>query len=309
MSLIFACQDVPPAPWIAALREELPDLEIHVWPDFGVPEDVEFALIWGPYASEMKQFPNLKAMISLGAGVDHILDQVDRPQHVPIARLVDPGLKIGMVEYVVYNVLRFHRRMPDYERQQAKQVWIERYQTLPSERRIGILGLGEIGIACAQALVGLGFDVLGWSRTKKDILKVGCFYGDEALKAFLGQSEILICLLPLTPETAGIFGKINLAAMPPGSYLINAGRGGHLIEDDLLEALESGHISAAALDVFQTEPLPKGHTLWSHPNITVTPHIAALTLPTTAGPVIAGIIRNARAGKPIPNRVDAKRGY
>lgn len=309
MSLIFACQDVPPAPWIAALRDELPELEIFVWPDFGDPQDVEFALIWGPYASEMKLFPNLKAMISLGAGVDHILDQVDRPTHVPVARLVDPGLKIGMVEYVLYNALRFHRRMPDYEQQQAKQLWIERHQTLPSDRRVGILGLGEIGIACAEALVHLGFDVIGWSRTKKDILKVGCFYGDEALKAFLGQSEILICLLPLTPETNGILGKINLSTMPAGSYLINVGRGGHVIEDDLLAALNSGHIAGAALDVFQTEPLPKDHPLWSHPNVTVTPHIAALTLPATAGPVIAGIIRAAEAGGKIPHTVDARRGY
>lgn len=309
MSLVFACQDVPPAPWIAALRQELPDLEIHVWPDFGAPEEVEFALIWGPYAREMTQFPNLKAMISLGAGVDHILDQVDRPPHVPVARLVDPGLKTGMVEYVVYNVLRFHRRMPDYRQQQEKQLWIERYQTLPSERRVGILGLGEIGVACARALVGLGFDVLGWSRTKKDILKVGCFYGDEALMAFLGQSEILICLLPLTPETNGILGKVHLAALPAGAYLINAGRGAHVIEADLLEALGSGHIAGAALDVFQTEPLPKGHPLWSHANVTVTPHIAALTLPTTAGPVIADIVRAVQAGKPIPHRVNAKRGY
>jgi glyoxylate/hydroxypyruvate reductase A len=309
VSLIFACQDVPPAPWIAALRKELPDMEVHVWPDYGAPEDVEFALIWGPFAREMKQFPNLKAMISLGAGVDHILDQVDRPLHVPVARLVDPGLKIGMVEYVLYNVLRFHRQMPEYQRQNAKQLWIERRQTLPSERRVGILGLGEIGIACAKALNSLGFDVLGWSRTKKDVLNVGCFYSDEALKAFLGQSEILICLLPLTPETSGILGKINLAAMPAGAFLINVGRGGHVVEGDLLEALNSGHIAGAALDVFQTEPLPKGHPLWSHPNVTVTPHIAALTLPATAAPVITEIIRAAQSGEPIPHLVDPLRGY
>lgn len=309
MSLVFACQDVPAAPWLAALHDVLPEMEIHIWPDVGDPQEVEFALIWGPYAREMKQFPNLKAMISLGAGVDHILDQVDRPAHVPVARLVDPGLKIGMVEYVLYNVLRFHRRMPDYDQQQAKQLWIERHQTLPSDRRIGILGLGEIGVACAKALVDLGFDVMGWSRTKKDILNVGCFYGDEALKALLGQCEILICLLPLTPETNGILGKIHLAALPAGAYLINAGRGAHVIEADLLHALNSGHIAGAALDVFQTEPLPKGHPLWSHPNVTVTPHTAALTLPKTSAPVIADIIRAARTGQDIPHKVDAKRGY
>ena len=309
MSLVFACQDVPAAPWIDALRKELPDTEIHVWPDTGDPEQVEFALIWGPHAGAMKQFPNLKAMISLGAGVDHILEQVDRPLHVPVARLVDPGLKVGMVEYVLYHVLRFHRRMPDYEQQQQKQLWIERFQTLPSDRRIGILGLGEIGIACAEALVSLGFDVIGWSRTKKDVLKVGCFYGDEALKAFLGQTEILICLLPLTPETHGILNAVNLATLPAGAHLINVGRGAHVVEEDLLKALENGHISGAALDVFQTEPLPRGNPLWDHPNVTVTPHIAALTLPATAAPVIGDIVRAASAGGEIPHIVDANRGY
>lgn len=309
MSLIFACQDVPAAPWIAALRRELPDLEVHVWPYNGDPGAIEFAVIWGPYAREMKQFPNLKVMMSLGAGVDHILDQVDRPMNVPVVRLIDPGLKTGMVEYVLYQVLRFHRRMAEYEQQQRKGLWIERSQSLASERRIGILGLGEIGIACAEALNRLDFDVIGWSRTKKDILKVGCFYGDESLKPFLSQSNILICLLPLTPETEGILNKVTLGAMPAGSFLINVGRGGHLMEADLIEALDSGHIAGAALDVFREEPLGKDSPFWHHPNVTVTPHIAALTLPQTAGPVIADIIEHVRTGRDIPGKVDTARGY
>lgn len=309
MSLIFACQDIPPAPWIAALRQELPDTHIYVWPDHGVAENVEFAVIWGPFAREMKQFPNLKAMMSLGAGVDHILEQVDRPVHVPVVRLIDPGLQTGMIEYVLYQVLRYHRHMADYEQQQRKALWIERSQRLPSDRRIGILGLGQIGIACAEALNRLGFDVIGWSRTKKEILNVGCFYGDESLKAFLGQSTILVCLLPLTPETDGILNKVTLAAMPAGSYLINVGRGGHLIEADLLEALNSGHIAGATLDVFREEPLPKDHPFWRHPQVTVTPHIAALTLPQTAVPVIADIVRRIRAGEEVPGMIDPVLGY
>lgn len=309
MSLIFACQDVPPAPWIAALGKALPEAEIHVWPDHGKTEEVEFALIWGPYAREMKRFPNLKAMMSLGAGVDHILEQVDRPTHVPVVRLVDPGLKTGMVEFVLYNVLRYHRRMPDFEQQQKRGLWIERSQAMPSERRIGILGLGEIGLACAEALNRLGFDLIGWSRTKKEILDVGCFYGDETLKPFLSQSSILICLLPLTPETEGILNKATLAAMPAGSYLINVGRGGHLVEGDLLDALNSGHIAAATLDVFREEPLPRDNPFWHHPNVTVTPHIAALTLPQTAAPVIADIIERVRAGRNVPGMVDPDVGY
>lgn len=309
MSLVFACQDVPPAPWIAALGKELPGLEIHVWPDHGDADEVEFAVIWGPYAREMKQFPNLKAMLSLGAGVDHILDQVDRPPNVPVVRLIDSGLRTGMIEYVLYNVLRYHRRMPDYAQQQNKALWIERSQSVPSERRVGILGLGEIGLACAEALNRLGFDVIGWSRSKKEILNVGCFYGDESLKPFLSQSHILICLLPLTPETQGILNKVTLAALPAGSYLINVGRGGHLMEGDLLDALNNGHIAGATLDVFREEPLGKDNPFWHHPNVTVTPHIAALTLPQTAAPVIANIIKRVRAGRKVPGMVDPALGY
>jgi glyoxylate/hydroxypyruvate reductase A len=309
VSLIFACQDVPPSPWISALSMELPELEIHVWPDHGNEEDVEFAIIWGPYAREMRQFPNLKAILSLGAGVDHILEQVDRPLHVPIVRLVDPGLKTGMVEYVLYHVLRYHRRMFDYEQQQEKALWIERSQAAPSERRVGILGLGEIGIACAEALNHLGFDVIGWSRTKKDILKVGCFYGDESLKPFLTLTDILICLLPLTPETEGILNKVTLESMPAGSYLINVGRGGHLMENDLLDALNSGHIAGATLDVFREEPLGKDSPFWHHPNVSMTPHIAALSLPQTAVPVIADSIARIQSGQTVPGLVDPNIGY
>ena len=171
------------------------------------------------------------------------------------------------------------------------------------------MGLGEIGLACAEALHRLEFDLIGWSRTKKEILNVGCFYGDESLKAFLSQSTILICLLPLTPETAGILNESTLAAMPAGSYLINVGRGGHLVEEDLLDALNTGHIAGATLDVFRDEPLRKDHPFWHHPNVTVTPHIAALTLPQTAAPVIANIIKRVRAGRKVPGMVDPDLGY
>jgi len=309
VSLIFACQDVPPEPWIAALSKELPELEICIWPDHGKAEDVEFAIIWGPYAREMKQFPNLNAILSLGAGVDHIFEQVDRPANVPVVRLIDPGLKTGMVEYVLYNVLRYHRRMPDYEQQQRKALWIERSQAARSERRIGILGLGEIGVACAKALNRLGFNVIGWSRTKKKILEIGCFYGDETLKPFLSQCTTLICLLPLTPETEGILNKGTLAAMPAGSYLINVGRGGHLMEGDLLDALDSGHIAGATLDVFREEPLGKDNPFWQHPNVTVTPHIAALSLPQTAVPVLAKSIKQIQAGRHVQGLVNPDFGY
>src|SRR5690606_32583063 len=156
---------------------------------------------------------------------------------VPIVRLVDPGLRTGMLEYVLHAVLRYHRHMPEYETQQKRKLWIERRQSLPSERRIGILGLGEMGLACAEVLARFDFDVIGWSRSKKEIHNIGCFYGREALPAFLGQSSILICLLPLTPETEGILDREAFVALPPGAYLINVGRGAHVVEEDLLAAL------------------------------------------------------------------------
>lgn len=309
MSLIFACADVPPEPWITAIGRRVPDIPIHVWPEHGPPEDVEFAVLWGGYASEMAQFPNLRVLLSLGAGVDHILDAPGRPEGVPVVRLADPALKTGMVEYVLYNVLRFHRRFPEYEEQQSRKLWIERSQTLPGDRRVGVLGLGTLGAACATALADLGFDVMGWSRDRKTIDRVRCYNGDEGLPLFLEGSEILVCLLPLTAETRGILDARTLSALPSGAYLINPGRGGHLVEQDLLEALDSGQIAAAALDVFQTEPLPGSHPFWTHPRVTITPHVAALVSPESAAEIIADTIHRSRHGLPLLNIADPARGY
>jgi len=309
LSLLFACTDVPPDPWIAALRAELPGLEVRVWPDCGATEEVEAALIWGPYADQMGRFPNLKAILSLGAGVDHILRAPGRPPHVPVVRLVDPGLQQGMREYVTCHVLRHHRDIPAYAEQARKGLWIERRQILPGERRLGIMGLGALGAACAEALVPFGFDVIGWSRSRKTINGVGCFYGEEAFRPFLAQCEILVCLLPLTPDTVDILNRDTLSALPPGATLINVGRGEHLVEEDLLALLDSGHIAGATLDVFRTEPLPRGHPFWRHPKITVTPHIAAVTLARTAAPEIADNLRRLADGRPLLHVVDPGRGY
>ncbi|MEE8332811.1 MAG: glyoxylate/hydroxypyruvate reductase A [Alphaproteobacteria bacterium] len=309
MSLLFACDDVPPAPWIKALQAELPDLDIDVWPDCSDPLAVEAALIWGPHASQMDKFPNLKAILSIGAGVDHILRAPGRPDGVPVVRLVDPGLRQGMIDYVTCHVARHHRDMPAYAEQQHKALWIERRQTLAHERRVGIMGLGSLGKACAEALVGLGFDVIGWSRSRKTIDGVGCFYGEDALHSFLAKTEILVCLLPLTPDTTDIMNHTTLSALPPGATLINVGRGEQLVEADLLALLETGQIAGATLDVFRTEPLPRDHAFWSHPNITVTPHIAAVTLARTAAPVIADTLRRLAKGRKLLNVVDPGRGY
>ncbi|NKB22143.1 MAG: glyoxylate/hydroxypyruvate reductase A [Alphaproteobacteria bacterium] len=309
MSLIFACVDIPPEPWVKAIKAEIPDLTIHLWPDVDNPEKVEFALLWGKWDANLNRFPELSALLSLGAGVDHILTLENRPPNIPIIRLGDPALRTGMVEYVLYNVLKFHRRFPEYEEQQEKSLWIERSQTMPYKRTVGIMGLGSLGSACAKTLVGLGFDVIGWSRRKKTINKVGCFYGEQGLGLFLARSEIVVCLLPLTNETRGILNTTNMQKLPAGAFIINAARGGHLIEGDLLALLESEHIAGAALDVFETEPLPANNPLWSHSKVTVTPHVAALVDFDSAATVIAETIRRSREGRPLLNVVDPVRGY
>ena len=309
MSLIFACVEIPPEPWVEAIAAEIPNLDIHIWPNAGSAQDVEFALLWGKWDADLGQFPNLRAFLSLGAGVDHILGLPNRPKNIPIVRLGDPALRSGMVEYVLYNVLKFHRRFPEYEMQQRKELWIERTQTQPQKRTVGIMGLGSLGAACAQSLAGLGFDVVGWSRRQKNIGDVRSFHGEEGLDLFLAQSEIVVCLLPLTDETRRIINEENMRKLPPGAFIINAARGGHLVEQELLKLLQDGHIAGAALDVFETEPLPKANPLWSHPQISVTPHIAALVDFESAAAVIAETVKRSRDGRPLLNVVNPMLGY
>jgi glyoxylate/hydroxypyruvate reductase A len=309
VSLLFACTGISPEPWVAAIGAALPDLEIRVWPDYGNPAEVEYALLWGDLAGEMARFPNLKALLSFGAGVDHILKAANRPGHVPVVRLVDPAFQTGMAEYVIYNVLRFHRGFPEYEDLQRSGLWVEHAQIPPSSRKIGILGMGVLGSACAESLVPLGFDVSGWSRSPKSLPGITGFHGSDGLTSFLHKSEILVCLLPLTAETEDILDRDAFAAMPRGSYLINAGRGRHVVEEDLLEALGTGQIAGAALDVFRTEPLPPDHPFWTHPKIRVTPHIAALVNQQSATATIVDTIRRIRDGKPLLNVADPARGY
>ncbi len=308
-TLLFRSPSDSPDRWRAALEAELPDLRVRVWPDIGPPEAVDYALIWASPDRMLHDLPNLRVVFSLGAGVDHLLGP-EVPEHLPLVRMVDPALTEGMVEYVVYQVLRHHRHMPAYERQQRDGEWIVHDQSRPGSRRIGILGLGRLGSACARALHALGFDVAGHVRTPRAADDgIAVFAGEEQLDAFLARSDILVCLLPLTEATRGILDRDTFAKLPDGAVLINAARGGHLVEEDLLLALGEGRLAHAVLDVFREEPLPAGHPFWSHPHVTVTPHVASLTNPVTGARQVASGIRADRAGEPLPNRVDRERGY
>jgi glyoxylate/hydroxypyruvate reductase A len=294
--------------WAAALLTELPDLDLRSWPEVGDPADIDVALVWHPPRGELAGYPNLRAILSLGAGVDGILADPGLPD-VPLVRMLDPGLTAGMTEYVTAATLRYHRNLDVYGRTQATGRWVPRTAPAAEDRRVGVLGLGELGGDAARAFARLGFDTEGWSRTPKQIEGVRCRHGPEGLDALLARTEILVCLLPLTEATADILDARLFARLPQGACVINVARGGHLVENDLLAALDSGRLAGATLDVFRTEPLPPDHPFWRHERILVTPHVASMTPPRSAARLVAANIRRLRAGAPLEGLVDRRRGY
>jgi glyoxylate/hydroxypyruvate reductase A len=308
MAILFLSPSDNPAEWLPELHRQLPDREVRVYPDIGNPDDIDYALIWRPPTGVLKQLPNLKVMVSLGAGVDGVLSEPELP-NLPLVRMVEPGLTEGMTEFVVLQVLHWHRQMATYKSQQRDGVWRQLPQKLARERRVGILGLGVLGADAARVLTELRFDVAGWSRSARELPGVTCFHGAAGLTAFLAQTEILVCLLPLTEETIGILNWETLAALPKGACVVNVARGGHVNEADMLAALDNGHITGASLDVFGQEPLPPDHPFWGHERVIVTPHVAAVTHARTSVVHIAEQIRRFEAGLPLENLVDRKRGY
>ncbi len=309
MALLFRSTVDSAVRWRTQLTRLTQELDIRVWPEIGDPTEIDYALVWRPEPGFLASLPNLKLILSLGAGVNHLLGDPHLPRHIPIVRLVDPHMTEAMSEYVVLQVLRLHRRDLDYRAQQEAEVWRELDQQNAVDRRIGILGLGELGRDAAKKLAALGFDVAGWSRSEKNLGGIASYAGAAGLPPLLGRSEILVCLLPLTAETAGILNASTLALLPKGAALINAARGAHLVEEDLLAALASGQVSGAVLDVFREEPLPADHPFWHHPRVIVTPHVAAFTNPATAAPIILDNIRRFEEGRRLLNRVDPARGY
>ena len=297
------------AAWRGYITAYDPTIDFRNWPETGPVEDIDYVLAWIHKPGDLARYPNLKAIFWLGAGVDHLLKDKDLPRQVPIIRLVDDGLTAGMTEYVLLHTLRYHRRLPELEAHQRERRWHKLAYSLAKDRRIGIMGMGVLGSDAASRLIGLGFDVAGWSRVPKQLAGLTSFHGDDGLKPFLNRSEILVCLLPLTPATTGIVNARTLAALPRGATVINAARGGHVVDVDLIAALDRGHIAHATLDVFTTEPLPVEHPFWRHPRITVTPHVASVTISETASRVIIEGLKAMRAGRRPANLVDLAKGY
>ncbi|MGB5636596.1 MAG: glyoxylate/hydroxypyruvate reductase A [Waterburya sp.] len=294
---------------ITQLKVSIPKLDVYIFPEVENPEKIDAIITWKPPLGIMEKFPNLKVIISLGAGVEEIVRDPNLPQNVPVVRIVEPCVTSRMTEYILLAVLRFHRQAFTYQTFQKTRHWKPLSLPETSSCNVGILGLGILGLDAAKKLNTLGFPVRGWSRTAKHIDGIECFYGREQLKLCLSECRVLVCLLPLTPETAGILNRETFSAMLPGSYLINVARGQHLVESDLLEALDSGQLSGACLDVFSKEPLPKNHPFWSHPQITITPHVATQTDSEYWTKPIVDTINCIRAGLPLKNVVNCQQGY
>jgi glyoxylate/hydroxypyruvate reductase len=315
MSAILVAVNGPQAgEWLDALRARAKTRELRIWPHaIGNPDDVAYACVWNPPHGLLAGFPNLRAIINLGAGVDHLLADPTLPR-VPVARVAHADLTARVTEYVVLHVLMHHRRQRLYDAQQRQRLWCSHDQPAAGEVSVGVMGLGAIGSNVADALGRLGFKTAGWSRTEKNLPGVETFCGGAGLDAFLARTEILVCLLPRTPDTEGIlslglFRKLRRDGAAGGAFLINAGRGQLQIDADIIAALDEGTLEGATLDVFPQEPLPPGSPLWAHPKVTVTPHNAGDISPRGFAPHIIAQIERFERGAPLDNVVDRARGY
>lgn len=306
MRITFCCTDAAPEPWLQGLRAALPGADIALWAPGAPPAD--YAVVWAPPQQFFVEQPQLKAAFNIGAGVDALL-KLQLPPQTLIVRLDDAGMSVQMAEYVCHAVIRHFREFDAYEADTRQGKWSFRKPQARADFPVGIMGLGVLGERVARALAHFEFPVNGWSRSPKAVDGVQCFSGEQGFKDFLAASRVLVCLLPLTADTRDVMNRDTLSLLQPGAYVINVARGAHLVDDDLLALLDSGHLAGATLDVFRTEPLPAEHPFWSHPKITVTPHTSARTLRSESIAQIAGKLAALQRGEPVAGVVDPGRGY
>lgn len=306
MNITFCCTDTKAEPWLHGLRAALPDAHIDLWVP-GAPL-ADYAVVWAPPQAFLDEQTQLKALFNIGAGVDALLG-LRLPPNTRVVRLDDAGMSVQMAEYVCHAVIRHFREFDGYEADMEEGTWSYRRPHNRAEFPVGVMGLGVLGQRVAQALRSFEFPVNGWSRSPRVVDGVTCFSGDAGLQDFLAASRGLVCLLPLTADTQNIMNHDNLSRLQDGGYVINVARGAHLVDDDLLALVDSGHLAGATLDVFRTEPLPAEHPFWKHPKITVTPHTSARTLRNESIAQIVGKIKALERGDPIAGVVDPARGY
>jgi glyoxylate/hydroxypyruvate reductase len=302
VKILFASLTEKAEVWVPLLRQALPHDDIVPEPD----KSVDIALVATPPEGTFQKLGRPKLVQSLWMGVEKLLADPALPRSVPLARLIDPGMVAAMSETVLGHVLDWHRHLYLYRAQQRNRVWRRVEQRMASDRTVGLLGLGELGSDAARKLLALGFNVVGWSRRPKQLPGVQSF---TDLSAMLRMTDALVCLLPLTPQTAGVLNARTFAMMRQGGCVINVARGGHLVVSDLLGALDNGWLAHAYLDVFETEPLPGTDPLWNHPGVTITPHSAALTEPRTAVAKIVENVERVRRGETPAHLVDLQAGY
>ena len=309
MPVVIVTDFANPEPWINALKKADPEVEVIMHDDLQDRSQVEFALAWNHPPGIFMTFPNLKTISSMGAGVDHLLKDQNIPAQVNIVRIIDPLLSQDMYEFALAVIMNRMKNLGLFRENQQQKIWKKkRYQRI-ADARVGVMGTGIIGNHVAENLAKVGFSVSGWSRSEGQPTPCKKYFGQNQLEAFLNNTDILISLLPLTPETRGILNKNTLGMLPAGAWVVNLGRGPLLVDEDLINLLDSGHLAGANLDVFHREPLPEDHPFWLHPKVNITPHIASLTDPESVAPQIIENYRRTLQNQPLLNPVDRKKGY
>ncbi|WP_440999481.1 2-hydroxyacid dehydrogenase [Fodinibius sp. SL11] len=309
MSLLFIAPDRDLSSWENAIQDIDPNIEIDIWPAIQDKERVQFAVCWNHPKHVLDQFPNLKAVSSLGAGADHLINDEHLPSSVDISRVVSPSLVQQMREYITAAVLNIQRNFVQYLRQNDQGRWQPHNHPLATDLQVGIMGLGELGRPTAKQLAQMGYQVSGWAQSDKKIKGVNIFIGPDQLDAFLNDTQILICLLPLTDKTEGILNLDTFKQLKNNAWIINAARGEHLVDEDLIYALDSNILQGAWLDVFSEEPLPDKHAFWNRQNIIITPHVASITKPSEVADQIVENYKRALSGMELNYTVDRAKGY
>jgi len=306
MRIVFSATQTKVQPWLDAFRAAIPQAQVEEWQPGVAPAD--YAVVWRPPQQLFDEQPRLKAIMNMGAGVDALLE-MNTPPGALIVRIDDGGMALQMAEFVCHALIRHFREFDCYEDDVRHGAWSFRRPRRREDFPVGIMGLGVLGLRVAQAVAHFEFPLRGWSRSPKHVEGMRCFAGAEQFDAFLAGTRVLVCLLPLTPETEGIMNRDTLGKLLPQGYVINVARGAHLVEEDLLALLDKGQLAGATLDVFRTEPLPEGHPFWKHPKITITPHTSARTLRDESVAQIARKILALERGEPIAGVVERERGY
>ena len=309
MKIIFYSPEKNPQLWLEELRTVLPGADVWAWTPVCAERQADYAVLWAPPPELFPSQRELKAVFNIGAGVDGVMKVPNLPASVPIVRLNDAGMAVQMAEYVCHALLRHARRFDTYEVHAKNREWKREPPIDRAAFPVGVMGLGDIGARVAQAVAAFEYPTFGWSRTAKCVRGITTFNGSEGFDEFLRRVRVLVCVLPLTPETEGILNATTLSALKPNSYLINVARGKHLVDSDLLTMLDSGHLAGATLDVFREEPLSGGHAFWAHPKITITPHISAITLRAESVLQIAQKLSALERSETIEGAIVRERGY